>query len=160
VAIDEPINRTLSGITLRSAMKIILEPLGLTYIIEDEVMKITTIIAADEKLSSRVYPVGDLVIPVTTPSSGGRSGGLGGSMGGMMGGGMGGGMGGMGGGMGGMGGGMGGMGFGSIAPQSKPFPKKHSAPQVQASKNDPATPRRRVTDPEAEDLLSRILNQK
>ena len=78
IASDEPIDRVLSGITLRSALKIILEPLGLTYVIEDEVMKLTTEIAAEEKLSTRVYPVGDLVIPITTPLAGGLGQGLGG----------------------------------------------------------------------------------
>src|SRR4029077_16943352 len=83
--------------------------------IEDEVMKITTSAKAGEKLTTRVYPVGDLVIPITTPRGGmggmGMMGGMGGGMGmGMMGGGMG-----MGGGMmGGMGGGMGGMGMGGM----------------------------------------------
>jgi hypothetical protein len=103
---DEEISLILSGITLRSALKLMLENVGgieLTYIIEDEVMKITTALKADEIMQTRVYPVGDLVIPVQ-PLMGGM-----GAM--MMGGGMmGGGMGGMGGGMGGMGGGMGGMG--------------------------------------------------
>ena len=34
---DEPINWSVSGISLRSALKIILEPLALTYVIQDEV---------------------------------------------------------------------------------------------------------------------------
>jgi hypothetical protein len=109
---DEPINLVLSGVSLRSAMKIMLEKLGLTWVVEDEVMKITTQTAADEKSTTRVYPVADLVIPLQI--QGGGMGGMGGGMGGMGGGmgGMGGGMGGMGGGMGGMGGGMGGFGGG------------------------------------------------
>lgn len=60
VAIDEPINRTLSQITLESALNIILEPMGLTYVIEDEVLKITTLIDADEKHTTRVYNTGYL----------------------------------------------------------------------------------------------------
>jgi hypothetical protein len=72
-------------------------------------MKITTSASAADKLSTRVYPVGDLVIPIITPRGGmGMMGGMGGMRGGM-GGGMGGGM------MGGMGGGMmGGMGMMNI----------------------------------------------
>jgi hypothetical protein len=109
----------MKGITLRSALRLLLQPLGLTYIIEDEVMKITTQAKADEKTSTRVYPVGDLVIPIRPPQMmGGGMGGMGGGMG-MMGGGMG----GMGGGMGGMGGGMGGIGMGmgmmSVPPESQ-----------------------------------------
>jgi len=110
VALDQPITLKLAGVTLRSVLKLLLEPVQLTYVIEDEVMKITTSAKAGEKLQTRVYPVGDLVIPITTPRAGrggmGMMGGMGGGMGGMgMGGGMMGGMGGMGGGM--MGGGMG-----------------------------------------------------
>ncbi|CAK9081895.1 unnamed protein product, partial [Durusdinium trenchii] len=39
---DDEVELVLSGITLRSALKLLLEPLALTYVIEDEVMKITT----------------------------------------------------------------------------------------------------------------------
>jgi hypothetical protein len=98
VALDQPVSLQLSGATFRSTLKLLLEPLQLTWLIEDEVMKITTAEKASEKLSVRVYPVADLVIPVTS-MGGGMMGGMG-----MMGGGMG--M--MGGGMGMMGGGMGG----------------------------------------------------
>ena len=89
---------------------LLLEPVQLTYVIENEVMKITTTQAAGDKLSTRVYPVGDLVIPIITPRAGMGGMGMMGGMGGMRGG-MGGGMmavGGMGGGM------MGGMGMFSI----------------------------------------------
>jgi hypothetical protein len=121
VALDQPITLKLQGVTLRSVLKLLLEPVQLTYMVENEVMKITTSASAADKLSTRVYPVGDLVIPIITPRAGmggmGMMGGMGGGMGGM-GGGMGGGMmGGMGGGMGGMGGGMmgGGMGMMNVA---------------------------------------------
>ena len=123
---DIMITLEMTGITLRSALRLMLEPHGLTYLIEDEVMKITTKTKADEKMSTRVYPVADLVIPIMPPQSGmGGMGGMGGGMGGM-GGGMGGmgrggmgGVGGMGGGMGGMGGGMGG-GMFSVPPENLP----------------------------------------
>src|SRR5262245_1093899 len=97
VALDQPITLKLAGVTLRSVLKLLLEPVQLTYVIEDEVMKITTSAKAGEKLTTRVYPVGDLVIPIITPRAGmggmGMMGGMGG-MGGMMGGmGMGGGVG-------------------------------------------------------------------
>ena len=98
VGLDEPITLYLANITLRSAFKIMLEPLGLTYVIEDEVMKITTIDRAGEASQVRVYPVADLVIPVTPIQSAG-GGGLGGGLGGGgLGGGGGGGLGGGGGG--------------------------------------------------------------
>src|SRR5262249_44204837 len=81
----------LDGISLRSVLKLLLEPLQLTYIIEDEVMKITTATSAGAKLSTRVYYVGDLVIPIRTVQSagigqgqggGGGFGGAGGNQGG------------------------------------------------------------------------------
>jgi hypothetical protein len=77
---DVAVNRILSGISLRSALKIILEPLALTYIIEDEVMKITTVTEAEDPKhnTTRVYPVGDLVIPIQTLGGAGGFGGFGG----------------------------------------------------------------------------------
>jgi hypothetical protein len=122
VALDQPVTLKLAGVSLRSVLKLLLEPVQLTYLIEDEVMKITTSAKAGEKLSTRVYPVGDLVIPIITPRAGmggmGMMGGMGGGGGGMGGGMMGGGMGGMGGGMGGMGGGMGMMNVADPVPAS------------------------------------------
>ncbi len=108
---DTAVTKNLKGITLKSALKLMLRELKLTYVIQDEVLLITTPEEAESRLSTKVYPVADLVIPIQTPAisglggMGGSMGGMGSSMGGM--GGMGGGMGGMGGGMGGMGGGMG-----------------------------------------------------
>ena len=107
ISTEDEVALQLSGVTLRSLLRLLLEPKKLTYVIEDEVMKITTSVAADKKLTTRVYPVGDLVIPIQS-MGGGMRGGMGGGMGGgMMGGGMGGGM---------MGGGMGG-GMFSIPPE-------------------------------------------
>ena len=122
VALDQPMNLQLAGVTLRSVLKLLLEPLQLTYVIEDEVMKITTSTKAGEKLTTRVYPVGDLVIPIINARMLSRFGGMG-MMGrgmgmGMMGNGMG-GMGGMGGMMGGMGRGMG-MGMFNVHDESSP----------------------------------------
>lgn len=113
VALDQTVTLQLSGVSFRSTLKLLLEPYQLTWVIEDEVMKITTSVRAGERLSTRVYPVADLVIPIITPQAGGIGQGLGGAGGiGMGGGAMGGGQfgagGGMGGGMGGGGMGMGG----------------------------------------------------
>ena len=107
---DEAININLRGITLRSGLRLMLGAKGLTYVINDEVLKITTPEKAESEMVTRVYPVGDLVIPIMTGGMGGMMGGGGMGGGGMGGGGMGGG--GMGGG--GMGGGgmMGGRGGG------------------------------------------------
>jgi len=42
IAVDEPITLLVSDVSLRSALRTILRPLELTYVIEDGVMKITT----------------------------------------------------------------------------------------------------------------------
>jgi hypothetical protein len=107
----QPIEVNLRNISLRSALRYMLQELELTYVIENEMLMITTQEEADTRLDTRVYPVADLVLPIVTPSSGGFGGGLGGA-----GGGLGGGGGGLGGGLGGGGGfgggGLGGGGFG------------------------------------------------
>ena len=111
------INLVVSGITLRSALNLMLEKVGdveLTFIIEDEVMKITTVEKAQLRPQTRVYPVGDLVIPIfplQSQSNGGQGGGPGGGTG----------AGGQGGGGGGGFGGGGGGGFGSV-PAAKQAP--------------------------------------
>lgn len=56
----EPVNVSLSGIKLKSAFDIILRPLGLDYVIDQEVLKITTIEEANRILKVRIYPVADL----------------------------------------------------------------------------------------------------
>jgi len=70
IATDTPVTRTLAGVKLRSALKIILQPLALAYVIEDEVMKITTAEKENEKLQTRVYPVGDLVVVLMAQQAG------------------------------------------------------------------------------------------
>ena len=109
---DTPVTRNLKGITLKSALRLMLGGMDLTYVIKNEVLMITTPEKAGNELVTKVYPVADLVIPIQQSRMAGGFGGLGGGMGGM--GGMNGGGGGMGGGMGGMGGGMGGMGMGGM----------------------------------------------
>ena len=109
------INETLSNISLRKALKIVLRPHDLAFCILNDALYITT---QDEiknnpeiSTSLQLYSVGDLIMqPNQNGSMGGMGGGMMGGMGGMMGGmggGMMGGMGGFGGGM--MGGGRGGM---------------------------------------------------
>jgi hypothetical protein len=57
--------------------------MDLTYVIRDEVLMITSKTEAENMLSTKVYPVGDLVIPVPTAGMGGMGGGRGMGMGGM-----------------------------------------------------------------------------
>jgi len=56
-----PITKDLKGITLRSALKLILRELELTYVIQGEVLLITTPEEAEHCLITRVYPVTDLL---------------------------------------------------------------------------------------------------
>ncbi len=49
IATDTPVTRTLTGVKLRSALKIILQPLNLGYVIEDDALKITTAEKVKEK---------------------------------------------------------------------------------------------------------------
>ncbi len=113
VGSETPVTRNVNGISLKSALRLLLGEYDLTYIVKDEVLLITTQDKAETELVTKAYPVADLVIPIRSMMRGGMMGGgmMGGGMMGGMGGGMGGGMmggGGMGGGMmGGMGGGMG-----------------------------------------------------
>ena len=72
VGSDTPVTRNIKGITLRSALRLLLGELDLTYVIRDEVLMITTKTEAENILSTRVYPVADLVIPVRMPNDGRR----------------------------------------------------------------------------------------
>ncbi len=146
---DQPVTRSLKQISLRSALRLLLSDLNLTYMVKDEVLKITTIEDAQspENMSTKVYPVGDLVVPISNNSIlGGLLGQLGGAGGfGGQGGGFGGGGGFAGGGQGGFGGQGGGGGglfaveddltLGSKKPAAAPAPEAEApvapaAPEV------------------------------
>lgn len=58
-----PITRALKGISLRSALRLMLGSLELTYVIRDEVLQITTPEAAITALSTRFYDVSELLPP-------------------------------------------------------------------------------------------------
>jgi hypothetical protein len=55
------ITRVLKGVSLRSALRRILSNLDMTYIVDDDMLLITTKEAASETLITRTYPVGDLM---------------------------------------------------------------------------------------------------
>lgn len=62
---DTPITIDLkSQVSLKSALQLILEPLGLTYTIKDEVLKITSEEIRDGDVYTDTYNVADLVIPI------------------------------------------------------------------------------------------------
>jgi hypothetical protein len=54
---DTPVTRNLSGLPLSSSLKLLLEPLGLTYLVRDGVLMITTEAAASKHLELKVYDV-------------------------------------------------------------------------------------------------------
>ena len=61
---DMPISAKLTDMSLRSALKNLLGQVDLTYVVKDEVLKITTREQAEQELEVRVYPVADLVLPI------------------------------------------------------------------------------------------------
>ena len=62
---DTPVTINLSKeISLKSALNLILEPLHLSYVIKDEVLKITSEQVRDGELITRTYNVADLVVPI------------------------------------------------------------------------------------------------
>ena len=111
---DIPVTRNIEGISLRSALRLMLKELDLTYIVANEVLMITTPTEAETELITKVYPVADLVLPVSAQIGTLGGGGIGGQ-GGQGGGGFGGGGGGFGGGGGGGFGGGGGGGVFAVA---------------------------------------------
>ncbi len=65
VTSDTPVTINLpSEIMLKSALNLILEPLHLSYVIKDEVLKVTSEQMRDVQVYTQAYPVGDLVIPI------------------------------------------------------------------------------------------------
>jgi len=61
IGTDTPITIKLRGISLRSALRLMLHDLDLTFVIRNEVMQITTVEEAEDDLLTRLYPVGDLL---------------------------------------------------------------------------------------------------
>jgi hypothetical protein len=60
VSIDLPISLKVAGISLKSALPLILEPNGLDYLIKNEVLTITTAAKAREHFETRVYDISRL----------------------------------------------------------------------------------------------------
>ncbi len=65
VSSDTPVTIRLSQeISLRSALNLVLQPLHLSYVIKDEVLKITSEQMRDGEVFTVTYDVADLVIPI------------------------------------------------------------------------------------------------
>src|SRR5689334_20058166 len=63
IAADVPITQKVSDVSLRSALRLMLGAIDLTYVVKDEVLLITTPEKASEALVIKIYPVGDLASP-------------------------------------------------------------------------------------------------
>jgi hypothetical protein len=70
MAPDVPVTIRLDGVTLRSALHIMLRDLGLAYVVADGVLQLTTPESAESRLVQHVYPVGDLADPEAAQSPG------------------------------------------------------------------------------------------
>ena len=57
---DLEVSLRIDGVSLRTCLRLLLEPLGLVYVVEDEVIKITSYKKTQTKKTTRIYPVGDL----------------------------------------------------------------------------------------------------
>ena len=58
-----PVDLVANNIRLKTALKLMLQPLGLTYKVEDDVLLITSPQATQEQTFSKPYYVGDLIMP-------------------------------------------------------------------------------------------------
>jgi type II secretory pathway component GspD/PulD (secretin) len=73
IKLDSPITMKLEGVSLKSALNLILHQVHLTYVVKDEVLQVTTDAHARGKLEVRNYNVADLVVPVQNAVVGGPS---------------------------------------------------------------------------------------
>ncbi len=62
---DQQVTKNIRGMSLRSALKLLLDDLQLKYVIHNEVLLITspTKAESDEFMETKAYPVTDLVVP-------------------------------------------------------------------------------------------------
>tara|TARA_R110002095_G_scaffold185829_4_gene163049 strand:+ start:3495 stop:4304 length:810 start_codon:yes stop_codon:yes gene_type:complete len=60
ISVDVPINAKLKDLSLKNALIQILDPIDLTYVVDRDLILITTKDKAANMLKTRVYPVGDL----------------------------------------------------------------------------------------------------
>lgn len=63
-----PITINVDGIRLKSALNLILTPLDLSYIVDNETLTITSRLRQQGDLKAKVYPVADLVVPIPVAS--------------------------------------------------------------------------------------------
>lgn len=64
ISVDEPVTIRLRGVKLESALNLILKPQKLAFVVDEDVLKITTGVQWGQSLTTRTYDVRDLVRPV------------------------------------------------------------------------------------------------
>jgi type II secretory pathway component GspD/PulD (secretin) len=64
ISLDKPVTMKLEGVALKSALNLLLHQVHLTYVVGDEVLKVTTEDQARGRMVMKIHPVLDLVIPV------------------------------------------------------------------------------------------------
>ncbi len=64
---DTPVTISMHGISVRSALNLMLKELDLTYVVRDEVLLITTPETSQRELPMFVYPVSDFLVPTSEP---------------------------------------------------------------------------------------------
>jgi type II secretory pathway component GspD/PulD (secretin) len=64
ISLDKPVTMRLEGVSLKSALNLLLHQAHLTYVVADEVLKVTTEDQAHGRLEIRTYSVADLILPV------------------------------------------------------------------------------------------------
>lgn len=69
VQMDTPVTLRVAGIRFSSLLKLLLEPNQLAWVIEDDVMKITTRVHAGERLVTAIYDVRDLFELMPAPAA-------------------------------------------------------------------------------------------
>ena len=60
---SSPVSLVVNQVKLKTALKLMLQPLGLTYKLEDDVILITSPLATQAQTITQTYYVGDLVMP-------------------------------------------------------------------------------------------------
>jgi hypothetical protein len=79
---DTLVTISLKGISLRSALRLLLDDLGLKFVVHDEMLLVTSPTKADNDfLTTKAYQMGDLAVPIRPPVFTGGFGPLGGPQG-------------------------------------------------------------------------------
>lgn len=71
IAADAPVTRRLKGVALRSALRLLLSEMDLTFVIRNQALWITTKAAAETMRSPKIYSAPGPTAPFGTPSAGG-----------------------------------------------------------------------------------------